>query len=1180
MRRTERILLASLVASLGAADARAQSGPIDARAVRPAVMLLVDTSGSMERLPATSSSDESPLPTCTGDTAQDSLQKNRWAMTVEALTGSFQSFTCRSVERTTAPDFSSTDYDYGYYLPHIDFGANPPQNTDGLLDSFANRVKFGLMTFDGVGTTINGETLVPYRNFIDDAAFIDQVEGAPGMYSYGRVGRLSFPGCEDDYGVNAGARGPGDLPGSLISVGNSENLDDILAINESIQSSLLAVRPFGGTPIPAMLDDLQYYIENHTDIRASSDPFYDCRGRTAILITDGAPDALFRDSRFQCDQAVGSAAHGTCAVNSGADAGADAEAPTGECECPYQTANVIAQRLLDRGLLEKLIVVAYNVQDTGALAILQGIAEAGWPPDEAELLGTEPYPHLVRANGPVELRNLLDDVLRSEQPGITSRSVPLGINTGNAQTGPDSKRFDVTAGFQLGEDEDQPWTGYLYRRRVVCGGSNGTEVSSEPIDASEGDAFHELLNSRSPSTRDLFTVTPQAVGDVNGSLRNAAYRPEAVYTGENLSYDPGRLSNYNSRNLLRPDGTTFSSAQMVADDSSMTGSQSHESESITSRVSFTNELNPLLFGGTVTEDGRRTIVDYVRGTSRPGRIMADIYHSNPVALVPLNSASTSRFADINAAYSEWLRAIIAPAAGRPYGSDGRPGVVFVGTNDGVLHAFNLDTWQNAAGFPIEGGQELWGFIPPALFGKMPAMAAPSHQFMFDGTPEVKDVVLQKRADTRPIFRTVLLSAVRGAPAFIALDVTFPETPVFLWQASFADVGETIGNPALTQVEVDWRSERQQRAIAILPGGRGVATASCPATGRALEDGVTRAAFPAGNNRNVRCWQRRGRALYVVDVATGQLLQEFGPEHFPSPLTGSVVVDGAGTGTSSAAYFFDHDGVLWRLSMVGSDPSRWRVAPIYDMFAGPTLASTTPAPQSWQVGRVPQYAPALTRDRVGNLVILAGTGDVDNPIDSAIQRVVSLTEKRAPLSATDPQIGGEIELNWQRDLDVNEAVTGPLTVFENTVYFATFRSQAAGGNQCALGVSFIYGAHAYEAEDPQVTPGAPKPELTPVNAAPGDPSELRRQLDGSNLVIGLTVAQQPICRNIGGPVNPVTNQSGSGGPAGGGLYQLRAMMAGNSDIGENVGGALTSEMPSVDLPVTHPASVAAWASSAE
>jgi type IV pilus assembly protein PilY1 len=1193
MRRTPRILLATLLCSLGTADALAQGGPLDARNIKPAVMLLVDTSGSMERLPATAALDESPLPTCTGNTTQDSLQKNRWALTLEALTGSFQSFTCQETDRSSAP-FMSTDYDYGYYLPHINFGTSPQQNQDGILDSFANRMKFGLMTFDGVGTTINGETLVGINEYTTEP-FISLANGAPGMYSYGEVRRLSFPGCPTDYGVNAGARGEGTHPGALISVGLSENNDDVLAINARIQSSLLSVRPFGGTPIPAMLDDLQYYIQNHADIN-HTEPFYQCRARTAILITDGAPDALFRDSRFQCDTVSDSVAGTgqTCASNSRADAGvsggADAGVPDGgttttaggpECECPYKPAPVVAEELLRDGLLEKLIVVAYNVQDPDALAILETIAYAGWPrgtdgTDEETALGTTEYPYLVRANGPDELRNKISAALRGRASGVTSRSVPISVNTGNVTTGPDSKRFDVSAGFEVGEDEDQPWRGYLYRRRVTC--EDTTVNDQTDLDATLGDEFHTSLNSQ--TSRDLFTVTPQTVSFVNGTLYNTAYRPIPVYDSDSTNFDPRRSSTTydEAQNHRTPSGGTFPTSALVADDTSMSSNQALATTSINARVAFDNSLVAPLFGGTTTDAGRQRIVDYVRGTSRADRVLADIYHSNPVALLPLNSASTARFADINAAYSNWLRKIIAPGTGARYGTDGRPGVVFVGTNDGVLHAFNLDDWRTVDGDTIPGSRELWGFVPPALFGKMGAMAAPAHQYMFDGTPEVKDVVLQDRRDDTlgPIFRTILVSALRGAPAFVALDVTHPETPVFMWQTTFADVGETIGNPALTQVEVDWENERQQRAIAILPGGRGLAatSAACPTTGGTghVLDANTRAEFPAGNTRNVRCWQRRGRGLYVVDVTTGQLLQAFGPEHFPSPITGSVVVDSAGVGTASAAYVFDHDGVLWRLSMVGPDPRAWRVAPIFDMFDNPRLGSGV---QSWQAGRVPQYTPALTRDRQGNLVILAGTGEVDNPVDNAYQRVISVTELREPES--DGQIGGRMQLNWFHDLDTYESVTGPLTVFENVVYFGTFTSQATA-NQCALGVSYLYGAHAYEPLDPTTRPGPPQPKLEREGAAATDPLVLRDPVPGSNLVMGLTVTRQPTCRNTSGLINSITQQSTSG-PTGGGLYQLRAMMAGSSSAGRT-GGAATRELDPRTIPVSHPSNVSSWAGAVE
>lgn len=1183
MRCSQHLYLASLLSLALGAPAVAQTGPLDARSVRPAVMLLVDTSGSMERVPddGTNPACSDCVPTCANDPVLDATHKTRWAMTVEALTGTIQDYRCVTENRATYP---STEYDYGYYLPHVNFTQSLTQASDGILDSFANRVKFGLMTFDGVGTTIGGETLVPYTTW-GDQSFLDRANGAPGMYSYGRIGRLSFPGCPTDYGVNAGARGPGTHPGAMIRVGSSDNLDDILNVNNQIQSSLLTVRPFGGTPIAAMLDDLKYYIDGSdpdSDLSRTSDPLYECRKRVAILITDGAPDALFRDSRFQCDSTTAT----NCATNS-----SDTSSTTGVCQCPYDPADGLAAQLIDpsNALLDQLIVVAYNVTDANALSILNGIGMNG--SREPVPGGTPEYPFLVQANGPTELRDKLDGLLNTTQPGVTSRSVPISVNTGDSALSENSKRFDITAGFQVGVNADDPWGGLLFRRRVLCGGSSGVDVQDgTDYDANAGDLFHTSLNNRSPASRRLFTATPSTFGAVNGSLLNSNYSPRAVFDTDGAFDDTPLTLMASPENLRKPGGGTFAASDVPLPDSSVTLSQDLVTSNLTADVSFDTSLNALYFGDansdglSGTSADRSLIVDYVRGTSRPGNMLGDIYHSNPVALTPLNMYSRSRFANVNAAYSSWLRKLVANGTGSFYGSDGRPGVVFVGTNDGILHAFNLDDWDDANGTTYPGSYELWGFIPPVLFGKMAAMLG-GHQFMFDGTPEVKDVVLQQKAGQEAIFRTVLVSAVRGAPAFVALDVTFPEEPVFMWQTSFAEVGNSVANVGLTQVRLDWNTGEQVRAVAILPGGEGSQAASCPTSGKALVNGETRAEYPTGNARNVRCWNQRGRALYVVDVATGQLIQKFSAEHFPSPLTGSVVVDGAGVGVSTAAYFFDHDGVLWRLSMLSTDPSRWRVSPVYDMFANPAtpqVVSPQIAPPDWQLGRRPTYAPSLTRDKTGNLVILAGTGDPDSPMDTARQRVVSLTERRNA-DATDGEINAEMVLNWQIDLLPNEGVTGPLTVFNDNVYFSTFESQA-GADQCALGQSRIYGAHAFQAGNSAGSPPSPEPKLVASGAAPTDPPVLSETLSGSNLLLGLTVKRQPVCQSQNLYYSAPTGQSVPTGPSGGGLYELSAVLSGNSSAGQvrGAGDAGSTAVRDLNMSLSNPnqTRMSSWASAVE
>ena len=171
MRRTQRILVPALLSGLAVARAGAQDAA-DVRAIKPVMMLLVDTSGSMERVAATTSEEAADealpdFPDCSAGTPR----RSRWAITLEALTGSFSSVDCEAEARTTSPKYTGA-FDYGYYINHYNFlQPTVTQASNGVLDSFANRIKFGLMTFDGANTTLSGDSLVPYDGWIDNPTF-------------------------------------------------------------------------------------------------------------------------------------------------------------------------------------------------------------------------------------------------------------------------------------------------------------------------------------------------------------------------------------------------------------------------------------------------------------------------------------------------------------------------------------------------------------------------------------------------------------------------------------------------------------------------------------------------------------------------------------------------------------------------------------------------------------------------------------------------------------------------------------------------------------------------------------------------------------------------------------------------------------------------------------------------
>ena len=177
----------------------------------PNVMLLVDTSGSMELMP------DGNKPNVCGAT-NTSSDMNRWAALVSVLTGTVESRGCYSQARND-PAFiaeysiaGTPPYDQTYQLPHhrivsngcvagpgvlpgnaFDWpagaiGYHPYNNSagscaapgfvqfsDGLMDVYRDRLRFGLMTFDprtSAGTGVSGATSV------------DVSTGFDGLWSY------------------------------------------------------------------------------------------------------------------------------------------------------------------------------------------------------------------------------------------------------------------------------------------------------------------------------------------------------------------------------------------------------------------------------------------------------------------------------------------------------------------------------------------------------------------------------------------------------------------------------------------------------------------------------------------------------------------------------------------------------------------------------------------------------------------------------------------------------------------------------------------------------------------------------------------------------------------------------------------------------------------------------------
>jgi type IV pilus assembly protein PilY1 len=977
------------------------------------------------------------LPLCSAGT----YEQNRWSVVAQALTGEFSPYECNSDTRIGG--IYTGEYDEGYFLPHIQLPQEIPtyagsQGGNGVLDTYLERIKFGLMTFDSIGTLSDRPPIVTQATF-QTAPFPAESIGTKGMYSYAGDRPYTFPGAGGVvYMLNSGARSAGATEGGLVSVG-ADSTASMTSINASIQATVLGdiglgknpLRPFGSTPTAALVTDLRFFLQNDSDITQKTvdpgpgDPYYGCRARSAVLITDGFPNGDMRGNPVNCEL-LGQ--------------------PVGASGCPYEEVADTVSAMIAAGELDKFYVIGFALDGDAAQvaaveALLNDIASVGGT-DQAFLVADR-----------AELVTALSTALNEQNSGATSRTAPVstGLSPGLIQA-------EFISGFNASLDVADPWDGILERRRIEC-------VSGVPVaqTVEDSDRFHLLLNAQSsaPGGVEPWGSDPAAaVNFAGGFSRN-------LWTV--LPTDPANVNGHligNGREKL----TSLSNGGI---DVPIAGGE-------TNKVpvgEFNKNVSPEYFFGVGSVDTaqRDTLVDWVHGVPGSGREderLGDIYHSTPAIVGPLVDDIEDR------SYNDWRLGLahqLSPEPLEDLTADGwalnrRPRVIYASTNDGIIHAFladdygatdftvgnNLDEFSCAGG--KDAGTELWGFIPPMFLDDLDdLLSGGSKQWFADGSIQVRDLydvrafaeddggggTTDSPAGQTNVWRTVLFLSFRnGGNGVVALDVTNPCKPEFLWQFTDSNLGDTYGQPTAAQIFLEDSDPtprgnsggpttfkpRQSHGVIIVPGGQGVEGAS-PCTvsaGPALPEGMKTATNTAITPRpDRRCWRgtlsvppatQHGRALYFIDLMTGSVIRKLDEDTFPAPLNGAVSVFRGDTGTvGSVAYTVDADGVLWRVDMSSADPEDWEAEALHDLYYGEAADAAEPT----------YYPPALTINEAGEVVILVGTGNIDVLDDaSAVNRVVSITEKLT-FDANGFVDTLEGRLNWEIELDPGEQMTGPL-----------------------------------------------------------------------------------------------------------------------------------------------------------
>lgn len=133
----------------------------------------------------------------------------------------------------------------------------------------------------------------------------------------------------------------------------------------------------------------------------------------------------------------------------------------------------------------------------------------------------------------------------------------------------------------------------------------------------------------------------------------------------------------------------------------------------------------------------------------------------------------------------------------------RAKTIFVGANDGMLHAFNAET-----------GVERWAFVPTAVIPNLWALAdklySGKHMNYVNGQPVIADVYDSSVGDcgtSTPAtpancWKTILVAGLNGGGrGYYAMDITNPVSPILLWELSSANLpnmGYSFGAPVVTK----------------------------------------------------------------------------------------------------------------------------------------------------------------------------------------------------------------------------------------------------------------------------------------------------------------------------------------------------------------------------------------------
>lgn len=442
--------------------------------------------------------------------------------------------------------------------------------------------------------------------------------------------------------------------------------------------------------------------------------------------------------------------------------------------------------------------------------------------------------------------------------------------------------------------------------------------------------------------------------------------------------------------------------------------------------------------GVADDTARNVLIDKVLDTTWP---LGDIVHSEP--LVESYNLDLNNDSQVDA--DEWKN------------------YLFVGANDGMLHAFDTTS-----------GSEAWAFVPPGQLAKLQALFSGdgTHRYAVDGSP-----VIVAAGPSNGRFKLLIFGERRGGSRYYALDVTQPLQPAWKYQVTdshlgggAATLGQSWAKPQLKRV----RSGGTTKEVFLMAGGYDPERYDTPAAGtNTVQEG-----------RAIYAIQTDNGALFGLNINAANWLNTSVSPVAPY-MTDSILdvtgFDKAGYGYLDRIYAGDLGGHVFaarynKCTNVDCDNDFWQPKVLFDLTSS-------------GLGKKIMTRPEVALES-GKECVYFGTGDRENPNGtSAVNAIYAVcnswavsqpqpltignltdvtdnliqqgdaTQKAAVRTALDAGYGWYIRLTY-----AGEKLTSSPKLLNKKLYFTTFTPGALANNDDPCTVSYDYGVSRLYAVD--------------------------------------------------------------------------------------------------------------------